>query len=109
MQARVKSAGCAVQTASRGRSLLVVILIAVLGVCGPAWSQMDVNTAPTEAEAVQPAATSPTEPAQPTPAVAGPFVGEITGNDVFIRSGPGTNFYQCGKLYKGDHLNVVET
>jgi uncharacterized protein YgiM (DUF1202 family) len=45
------------------------------------------------------------------PVVAGrpaePYVAEAIGNDVFIRSGPGTNFYQCGKLYAGDRVQVI--
>ncbi len=28
-------------------------------------------------------------------------------NDVFIRSGKGTQFYQCGKLYAGDRVQVI--
>jgi uncharacterized protein YgiM (DUF1202 family) len=36
-----------------------------------------------------------------------PYVAEITGNDVNIRSGAGTNYYRCGKLYKGDQVTVV--
>jgi len=36
-----------------------------------------------------------------------PYVAEITGDDVYIRSGPGTNFYQCGKLSKGDRVKVL--
>ena len=32
-----------------------------------------------------------------------------SGNDVFIRSGPGTKFYQCGKLYAGDRVQVVKS
>lgn len=36
-----------------------------------------------------------------------PYVAEATGNDVYIRSGPGTNFYQCGKLYAGDRVQVI--
>jgi len=46
-------------------------------------------------------------------AVAGPvnesYVAEVTGNDVFIRSGPGTQFYQCGKLYAGDRVQVIKS
>ncbi len=34
---------------------------------------------------------------------------EAVGNDVFIRSGAGTNFYQCGKLYAGDRVQVIST
>jgi uncharacterized protein YgiM (DUF1202 family) len=58
-------------------------------------------------------------PAEPVPAPsgvvldnqppAGPYVAEITGNDVFIRSGPGTNFYRCGKLYAGDRVQVIRS
>jgi hypothetical protein len=36
-----------------------------------------------------------------------PYVAEITGNDVYIRVGPGTNYYTCGKLNKGDRVKVV--
>lgn len=52
-----------------------------------------------------------------TPAVAGsaeqieampfPYIAEITGDNVYIRSGSGTNFYECGKLNKGDRIKVV--
>jgi uncharacterized protein YgiM (DUF1202 family) len=38
-----------------------------------------------------------------------PYIAEITGNDVNIRSGPGTNYYRCGKLNKGDKVEVVST
>lgn len=36
-----------------------------------------------------------------------PYAAEITGNDVYIRSGPGRNYYPCGKLNKGDKVTVV--
>ncbi|HCO93082.1 MAG TPA: hypothetical protein DIU00_03885 [Phycisphaerales bacterium] len=36
-----------------------------------------------------------------------PYSAEITGNDVYVRSGPGTNFYHCGKLNTGDKVRVV--
>jgi len=36
-----------------------------------------------------------------------PYTAEITGNDVLVRSGPGTNFYHCGKLKTGDKVKVV--
>jgi hypothetical protein len=32
---------------------------------------------------------------------------EITGDDLYVRSGPGTNFYYCSKLSKGDKVKVV--
>ena len=36
-----------------------------------------------------------------------PYIAEITGDNVNIRSGPGTNYYQCGKLEAGDRVKVV--
>jgi uncharacterized protein YgiM (DUF1202 family) len=36
-----------------------------------------------------------------------PYTAEITGDNVYFRSGPGTNFYECGKLNKGDKVKVV--
>ncbi|MEA3224862.1 MAG: hypothetical protein U9Q07_02845 [Planctomycetota bacterium] len=36
-----------------------------------------------------------------------PYLAEITGDNVNFRSGPGTNFYECGKLNKGDKVKVV--
>lgn len=38
-----------------------------------------------------------------------PYVAEITGDNVYIRSGPGTNYYNCNKLNKGDRVEVVST
>ena len=38
-----------------------------------------------------------------------PYVAEITSDNVYIRSGPGTNYYDCGKLNKGDKVKVVST
>ncbi len=37
-----------------------------------------------------------------------PYVAEITGDNVNIRSGRGTNYYSCGKLNKGDRVKVVD-
>lgn len=36
-----------------------------------------------------------------------PYVAQITGDDVYIRSGPGTQYYRCGKLNKTDRVKVV--
>jgi uncharacterized protein YgiM (DUF1202 family) len=38
-----------------------------------------------------------------------PYVAEITADSVYIRSGPGTNYYTCGKLNKADRVKVVST
>lgn len=36
-----------------------------------------------------------------------PYVAEIVSDRVNIRSGPGTNYYSCGKLNKGDRVKVI--
>jgi hypothetical protein len=36
-----------------------------------------------------------------------PYLAKITGDNVNIRSGPGTNYYSCGKLNKGERVKVV--
>ena len=36
-----------------------------------------------------------------------PYVAQITADDVYIRSGPGTNYYHCSKLNKGEKVVVV--
>ncbi|MBW8040216.1 MAG: hypothetical protein FVQ85_09480 [Planctomycetes bacterium] len=36
-----------------------------------------------------------------------PYASQITDNDVPVRSGPGTNYYICGKLKKSDKAKVV--
>jgi len=54
----------------------------------------------------QEAATTPSGPDE-ADIPAFPYMAEITGDNVYIRSGPGTNFYDCGKLNKGDKVKVM--
>ena len=58
---------------------------------------------------VQPPAVGPAEVADANaPSVAAfPYVAEVIGDDVYIRSGAGTNYYACGKLNKGDKIKAV--
>jgi len=54
----------------------------------------------------QEAATTPSGPDEAeTPAF--PYMAEITGDNLYVRSGPGTNFYDCSKLNKGDKVKVI--
>jgi hypothetical protein len=49
-------------------------------------------------------------PAAPVSTAAGdfqPYVGEVTGDDVYVRSGPTEGFYATSKLNKGDRVTVV--
>jgi hypothetical protein len=36
-----------------------------------------------------------------------PYSGQITGNDVWVRSGPGMNFYQCARFYQNEVVEVL--
>ncbi len=36
-----------------------------------------------------------------------PYIGEITANNVMVRSGPGRHYYHCARVNKGDRLKVV--
>jgi len=101
MYARTNHSGHALRIASFHRGLLVLTSIIALSLAGMAWAQTDVNMA------AQPGVTIGTPKAPETP--TGSYVAEAMGDDVFIRSGPGTNFYQCGKLYKSDRIQVVST
>jgi len=59
----------------------------------------------------QEAATSPQESVSATEAeeiaLSFPYVAEITDDNVNIRSGPGTNYYRCGKLNASNRVKVV--
>jgi len=36
-----------------------------------------------------------------------PYIAQLTQNNVNMRSGPGTNYYRCGKLNESNHVKVV--
>jgi uncharacterized protein YgiM (DUF1202 family) len=52
-------------------------------------------------------ADSPAASATAVEALSYPYIAEITDDNVNIRSGPGTNYYHCGKLNTGDKVKVV--
>ena len=60
------------------------------------------TTAPAGGTAAAPAA------AELAP-VTQPFVAQVTGDKVYVRSGPGTSYYELGQLSKGDLVYVVGT
>ncbi len=100
MQTRMNSPEPAAELTISGRQTLVLLLVAVLGLPWVALAQSDVNLpARPMADPNRTAAAGGS---------AGSYVAEITGNDVYIRSGAGTNFYHCGKLYQGDRVQVVK-
>lgn len=100
MQARVNLPVRSART--RLSAVAVLVLSTALVLVAPGLAQQ--GPTPTTA---QPLVTTVGEPAAAKPME--PYVAEVVGNDVFIRSGPGTNFYQCGKLYAGDRVQVIST
>jgi len=74
----------------------IVILLVSTGIC-PAQQPI----APT-----QPPITADFNTAKAVPDF--PYIASVMGSNVHIRSGPGTNFYQCGKLNKGDIVTIVD-
>jgi uncharacterized protein YgiM (DUF1202 family) len=98
MQARVHSPERAVHVTSFSGGVLVALLAAVLLLPTAGWAQ--------EPNAPRGPVLLPNEAA---PATNESYVAEVIGNDVRIRSGAGTNFYLCGKLYAGDRVQVVKS
>ncbi len=100
MQARVHSPERAVRMTSVCRWVYALLLVVVLILPAAAWAQEP--NAPRSPVVLRDQATTTTGTNEP-------YVAEVLGDDVRIRSGAGTQFYQCGKLYKGDRVQVVKT
>jgi uncharacterized protein YgiM (DUF1202 family) len=69
-------------------------------------------TPPQPAPAATPPAAAEAKPAEAKPAETPaapqfPYVAEIIGTEVYVRSGPGTAYYQCGKLSAPQRVTVV--
>lgn len=91
----------------------------ILTCCAVVWAAE--TAAPAQPAPAQPAAATPA-PAQPTPAQPAveaapaivqpavlqfPYMAEVIGNDVYVRSGPGTAYYHCGKLNAPQRVTVA--
>jgi uncharacterized protein YgiM (DUF1202 family) len=98
MQARVHSPERAVRVTLLPGGVLALLAVLLFL---PVTSQAQDSGSPAEAVVL------PAETAEA--ATNAPYVAEVTGNDVRIRSGPGTQFYQCGRLYAGDRVQVVKS
>ncbi len=81
--------------------LFALLLVAVLIL--PAAGQTPDPNAPRNPVSL------PNEATAAKTTVSESYVAEVIGDDVYVRSGPGTNFYQCSKLYRGDRVQVVKT
>src|SRR4051812_8974679 len=78
---------------------------------------LSINSALTLGQATQPsgtislgdngaAATTALAPMEAN-TVTQPFVGTVTADKVYVRSGPGSAYYEMGQLTKGDTVQVV--
>jgi uncharacterized protein YgiM (DUF1202 family) len=72
------------------------IIVLVCGLCLPVIAAQPANTA-----------AAPAAEANALNLPAFPFMAEIAGDDVYVRSGPGTQYYNCGKVRKDDKVKVV--
>jgi uncharacterized protein YgiM (DUF1202 family) len=75
------------------------IIVLVCGLCLPVIGAQPGNTDPMSA--------APATDANALNLPAFPFLAEITSDDVYVRSGPGTQYYNCGKVRKDEKVKVV--
>jgi len=82
----------------------------VMGQTAPSAVRIRPGTPVTPAAPAAPVtpAVTPSLPSE-VPAVTQPFVGTVTADKVYVRSGPGSAWYELGHLAKGDTVQVVGT
>jgi hypothetical protein len=88
-----------VKTMQAHKKLLILVIISA-GLSSVGYTQEKAQPPDKESDT---AAENTTTAAVPS----FPYIAEITDDDVPIRSGPGTNYYICGKLKKANKVNVV--
>ncbi len=79
------------------KRLYLLVVIAVIGLFSIA-----------QAEKRPTALDESAQPAREADNVKFPYVGEVTGTEINIRSGPGMNFYSCGKINAPARVVVVD-
>ena len=84
---------------SHSNLFILLILVCLAGLTSIGFAQ-EAITSPEES-----VSTSDAEETVPS----FPYIAQITADDVYIRSGPGTQYYSCGKLNKVDRVKVVST
>jgi len=68
----------------------------------------EVKDAAGDADPAPPGSTENSPAAEPADAPAAPgYLGQITGNNVYVRSGPSGNYYPVAKLQAGAHVRVL--
>jgi len=90
----------------------IIAVFSVLFVLLSLTSLATETTAPPQPQEppVADTASQPSAPVQAPPEQHPfPYVAEVVGNEVYVRSGPGTAYYHCGKLNAPDKVIVVGT
>jgi uncharacterized protein YgiM (DUF1202 family) len=77
------------------KSLIFVILAGLMSAAMAEEAATAPQKSATASEANKPAA------------IVFPYIANVTDDNVNIRSGPGTNYYSCGKLSKTDKVKIV--
>jgi uncharacterized protein YgiM (DUF1202 family) len=72
----------------------------------PAAAEVKAPVTP-PAQPVTPPAAAEAKPVEAATAPQFPYTAEIVGTEVYVRSGPGTAYYQCGKLSAPQRVNVI--
>ncbi len=78
--------------------LFLAVLVCFAGLASVGFAQEAVSLAEKSASAAD---------ANEETVLSFPYIAEITTDNVNIRSGPGTNYYSCGKLNKADRVKLV--
>lgn len=100
---RVRTLSTKSQSPSVRRALLASAF--VLSCATVLWAQPAATTAPDLLPTTFPTLVPPPTTAPAAPVVES-FVGTITTDNVYVRSGPSTTYYELGKLAQGDLVQV---
>lgn len=73
----------------------------------PSAPEKTQEATPPQAQPATPPVTADTKPDEAPAAPQFPYTAEIIGTEVYVRSGPGTAYYQCGKLSAPQRVTVV--
>ena len=98
-------------TTIRTSTLLALVVASVTALSAASFAQVTTATSAPAIPATLPAATlsvpaTTTAPAATAPSTQ-PFVGVVTADRVYVRPGPGTEYYQLVQLGKNDTVQVV--
>jgi hypothetical protein len=88
------------------RTKIIFLIIALASLVSISFAQLASPTSGGQTPAVPEGPVS-TEDVNAVNVPSFPYTAEITGDNVYIRSGPGTNYYDCGRINKGDKVEVV--